>query len=1556
MQETILKPVITDDGLIALANNMGVQGVLTKILLGEGMGGQNGGYTPVSSVSTLQNLKMTVLITDGTVLPGTTQIHVSAVAQGGDDINDEDFWINEVGIVVETEDENGDPVETVLAIYSKENQNLGFKSTDVDLLLAFDLQLSALEDENLVVNMDGDVELSFPNATTTSAGKVTLATADEVRAAIYNPPVDQNDLDLLHAKTVTTKSLTVSRLDNPDGSQSGVLSIDATGNTHIHKKLKFVSPAPLFNPSLLGSYGTPGLARDVTVVDNVAYVANEDSGLHILNVSDPTEPLFIGNYATSDITLGVTVVGRRAYVADGNSGLQILDIRDPSTPTLLGNFDTMGLAWSVDVVGDRAYVADDAMGLKIIDVSDPSLPILLGSFDTEGAKLVKVINTIAYIADSTAGLQIVDVIDPGQPTLLSNYDTTGIVYNLVVLENLVYLAAGDEGLIILDVNDPTAPVLLGSYDTSGNTWGIAVADNVAYLADGSAGLQIVDVSDPTAPTLLSEYDTTAFAYNVMLLGNIIYVADDSSGLQIIDISAFTRHIDASAESFALTKHYPYGSNTTEFFAARLLANYTALGQAFDISIVNNIAYIADNISGLQILDISNPKLPALLGNYNAFGGISAVDVVANTAYISSTLGLHVLDVNNPNSPLLLSTYNNAGNAKSITVVAEVAYVTDDMNGLEFIDVSDPSTPTFLGNFFSFGSAIDVEVVGNLILLAESTSGLRIINNSDPMMPEEFGIYNTSGSASGVAVQGNTVYVADATSGLQIVDITSRTMPDSAGSYATPGTARDVAVVGNIAYVADGNAGLQVLDISDTTNPVLLASHATQGDAKSVTVSNNLVYVVDEISGLHIFDLNPATEIVAEGTSYFSSTLSVGTPVSAIQDNKEYQFNLLAKDNEHGINVTATTGTAINAVNDGDDSALAVTNLGAGNALEVTGNAQVTGTLDVAETVETNVFAGANGFMITNNSWEQQQKLIPSDSGRDDLFGRSVAIDGDWAIIGANSDDIHGVPLSNEGSAYIFRWDGSSWVQQQKLIASDEAPSDNFGWSVSISGDYAIVGAYLEDADGMSDAGSAYVFHWNGSMWIEQQKLVADDKGSGDQFGYSVAIDGDRAIIGARYEDSNGMIDAGSAYVFHRSGSTWTQQQKLVGSDQAANDNFGWSVAIDGDRIVVGAHREDSDAGSAYVFYWNDTVWVEQQKLVASDKEMGDLFGQAVAIDNNWVIIGSIGQDPDEISGAGSAYLFHWDGDTWIEEQKVFASDKQAGDSFGHAVAIDDNWVVIGAHRSNPDSVDDAGSAYLFNWNGNTWIEQQKLTASDKSAVDRFGNSVSIDGGRTIIGSFLDDLSDIDMGSVYIFSTIWELNGTALSVNSSNANAITASNTSGGFAFYAALGGYGPFTGSHEAIINRAELENLKPGMLLSLTGQTFNYLSEEGEKSLSTTLPVTTLAQTKNDKRVFGVFCRRAEMANHWYQLQQNQSMVLVNALGDGLAWVSNINGDITAGDYITTSDIPGYGMKQEDGILHHYTLGKATEDVNWQNVTDTVEHNGQQYKVYLISLIYTSG
>jgi uncharacterized repeat protein (TIGR01451 family) len=386
------------------------------------------------------------------------------------------------------------------------------------------------------------------------------------------------------------------------------------------------------------------------------------------------------------------------------------------------------------------------------------------------------------------------------------------------------------------------------------------------------------------------------------------------------------------------------------------------------------------------------------------------------------------------------------------------------------------------------------------------------------------------------------------------------------------------------------------------------------------------------------------------------------------------------------------------------------------------------------------------FDFDGSAWSETAKLKPADGAGSDRFGVSVSLSGDRALVGARFDDDNG---SSSGSAYVFDFDGTSWGETAKLKPADGAASDYFGDSVSLSGDRALVGADGDDDNG-SSSGSAYVFDFDGTNWNESAKFKPADGAARDRFGESVSLSGDRALVGARFDDDNGN-DSGSAYVFDFNGTSWGETAKLKPNDSAASDLFGYSVSLSGDRALVGAYRDDDngiDSGAAYVFDFDGTNWVETAKLEPTDGEASDFFGRSVSLSGDRALVGAP-RDDDNDSDSGSAYVFGFDGTSWSEMAKLKPTDGAAIDYFGISVSLSGNRALVGAYFDD-DNGSNAGSAYVFDFDGTNWSETAKLTPADGAASDYFGESVSLSGGRALVGARLDDDNGNTSGSAYVF--------------------------------------------------------------------------------------------------------------------------------------------------------------------------------------------------------------
>lgn len=383
---------------------------------------------------------------------------------------------------------------------------------------------------------------------------------------------------------------------------------------------------------------------------------------------------------------------------------------------------------------------------------------------------------------------------------------------------------------------------------------------------------------------------------------------------------------------------------------------------------------------------------------------------------------------------------------------------------------------------------------------------------------------------------------------------------------------------------------------------------------------------------------------------------------------------------------------------------------------------------------------------------EQAKLLGSDSTTNDFFGYSVALSEDTAIIGAFRVDSE--KNKDVGAAYIFVRSNNTWKQQAKLMALDGKGGDTFGGNVAISGDTAVIGVIRDDDDIKGkDSGSAYIFKRTGSNWSQQAKITAIDASEGDAFGWSIGLSDDTLVLGAPRDDDKGK-DSGSVYVFTRTGDTWKQQTKITAEDGSEGDVFGISAAISGDTILVGADLNEEkgfNAGAAYVFTRSKGVWTQQTKLTANDGAEGDIFGVRVALEDNTALI-SARRDDDSIMGvdSGSAYIFTRSGNTWSQQAKLKAPDGAADDRFGRSVALSGNNALIGAMFQDEQG-ENSGSAYLFKRSGNTWYFKAQLIPKDGSKGDVFGWNVALLNNTALISANRDNDKGENSGSAYIFS-------------------------------------------------------------------------------------------------------------------------------------------------------------------------------------------------------------
>ncbi len=407
------------------------------------------------------------------------------------------------------------------------------------------------------------------------------------------------------------------------------------------------------------------------------------------------------------------------------------------------------------------------------------------------------------------------------------------------------------------------------------------------------------------------------------------------------------------------------------------------------------------------------------------------------------------------------------------------------------------------------------------------------------------------------------------------------------------------------------------------------------------------------------------------------------------------------------------------------------------------------TLVVGSPVDTGNKGAAYVFVYNDilNSWSETNKLIANDGQEFDFFGENIVLSNNRILIGAAGNDTY------TGAVYIFEYLSNIWIQTHKLVASDRQTNDGFGSVISINNNQILIGSSARNANNIENSGSAYIFDLDisSNTWNETTILSASDGMINDRFGGAVFLVDNQLLITANNDVLNGN-PTGSVYVFSLVGNNWIENQNIVGEDGASGDFFGESVYVSGNRVLIRAKRDQPE--SVYVFDYDTNIndWVLSTKLIANDGKYGDGFGSSLSMSGDRIVIGAKYYDDAIYENRGTAYIFELDDSTglWNQTHKLFAQDRSSNDYFGSSISIVDNKIIIGAPNEGDFPNWESGSAYIFELINNVWIETAKLKASDVDKNDFFGSSVTLISNKALIGSPGNDDHGNASGSAYIF--------------------------------------------------------------------------------------------------------------------------------------------------------------------------------------------------------------
>ena len=434
-----------------------------------------------------------------------------------------------------------------------------------------------------------------------------------------------------------------------------------------------------------------GGSRRSFIKDNILYVADWFSGLHLYDISLPRAPRLLSSYHTPGSPKGVVVRGDMAFVADDDHGLHIIDVSNPHRPTYVADLPLAGLAYTMKLIGDRLYIASHRGGFHIVDVSNVQQPRLLGSYDTPGkAWALAYYSGLLYVADDSSGLMVFDVKNPAAPILVSQFNPGGFAEDVVIKEGKAYIAFFDLGLMVLDVSDPHDLKLLATLRTPGNARGIKIAGEYLYLASWEAGVQIIHISDVNKLKIVGHYDTNGATWGVSIKNQVLFAMDWWGGIKVLDVSEKMQPV--------------------------LLGQYHASGKIHDIAYRNKFIYTAYGARGLQVYDARNGLNPIWATGLDFSGEAKSVALNGNLALVAGgDAGLVIVDVSDPFQIEWLSQLVMPSSADFVQSVGQAAFVGTKNGDLYQIDISLPFRPVLLKRFGASTQAIHSSA-GSLFLL------------------------------------------------------------------------------------------------------------------------------------------------------------------------------------------------------------------------------------------------------------------------------------------------------------------------------------------------------------------------------------------------------------------------------------------------------------------------------------------------------------------------------------------------------------------------------------------------------------------------------------------------------------------------------------------------------------------------------------------------------------------------------------------------------------------------------------------------------------------------
>lgn len=655
------------------------------------------------------------------------------------------------------------------------------------------------------------------------------------------------------------------------------------------------------------SCGDPPVAGlGITVIGDLAYVSQNIDGLVIYDISDPGNPVQVGAADTPGVVNGHDIVGDYAYVAHGYSpGFSVVDISDPTDPFVTGMAGT-DFSYSYDaamVVPDTVWVADGYGGLHIMDVSDPYDPQQLGVlFPYSAVWDVLAYDGYAYVADELK-LRVFELARGAYPdTVVGEVDIPGYNYGLEPHGSLLYVA-GYDSTAIVNIADPYTPVHVATYYNTGRPIRMETAGNLGYFAQQNGqltgSLEIVDLTIPSDPVMVGKLSTYLPCLGVGLRGKYACVGLEGRGMFMADV----RNPEPPP-----------------------LAGTLPLPVAQRVAAAGDVAFVASQSFGLDVVRVGEPGGPSLITNYTAAGYPWDLELVGDRLYIAFGVpGFEIVDVSEPETPTHVGSLNPLGTSDAITAQGDWVFLGARDYGIQVVDISTPSAPVLVETFGTSDWPLGLVAVGDHLLMACRKDGLQVADISNPLAPSIVTTFPLPGDAIDVFVQDGIAYVSGDDEGMHIFDVGDPSVPALLATLRTPGTCSQAVADGDLLYIADLYAGLQIANVSDPAAPFLIGSVDTENNTLySVALADARVCLADGFGGLHTAFLHcpVATDVPEPGLPERLSvsahpnpfnprtTLVFGVPGTGPLDLKVYDVSgRLVRTLLSGATFTEPLGTA-----------------------------------------------------------------------------------------------------------------------------------------------------------------------------------------------------------------------------------------------------------------------------------------------------------------------------------------------------------------------------------------------------------------------------------------------------------------------------------------------------------------------------------------------------------------------------------------------------------------------------------------------------------------------